>query len=423
ASVAAVLLLFLYVFAQQPGRGPTHPGTPTASRGPTVTASATATTTSGGPFTVADTQVAKQLSVAYVQDNDIWIGLRGARPTQATHLGLATPDSLTWRLVWTDDQSRLLAVANDDAHATTVAPRAWIITTATGAVTAMSPATSGNLGGGCEMACSWLGDRYIAHANPTVAATHYLEYQVYDTQAQRDLTTALDTVQVVELETRGAEIYFNPYTVSPGPTPGTISRFDLASNTITRAVFTAPGPLVSQGIPSANWDISADGSAVVYEFGIGLGNLCPSTTCYTYYQDHSGTVTALFPGYQSQAASGATMLFDVRISPDGKNAAVLSGNTMGAPTVGPPNDLLQQQISTGYLFENALVAGVGYQDMIAGWTARTPGIVVAQTRLDANGNTQSTSLYFAPLGGSGNAELVESLALPVDVAVSVAPSA
>lgn len=61
--------------------------------------------------------------------------------------------------------------------------------------------------------------------------------------------------------------------------------------------------------------------------------------------------------------------------------------------------------------------------MIARWTTQTPGIVTAQTRLDANGDTVSTGLYFAPLGASGSARLVESLALPVDVVVSIATSA
>lgn len=419
ASVAAVLLLFLYVFGQQPGRGPTHSGTPTVSRTPSVTA----TTTSNGPFQMADARVAQQISIAYVQNNDVWIGLRGARPTQVTHLGLSTPDSLTWGLVWSADQSKLLAVANDDAHAATVAPRAWIVTTATGAVNALPQATATSLAAGCEMTCSWLGDRYIAHANPAVAATHYLEYQIYDTQTQRDLTTALDKQPVTTLETRGAAIYFSPYTVSPEPTPGTISRFDLASNTITPNVFTAPGPLVSQGIPAANWDISADGSRIVYEFGFGLSVApCATPPCYTYLQDRSGKVTTLFPGYQSQAATGATMLSNLTIAPDGKTAAVLLGATSatsGTPAGSVSADVLEQPTPAGAVVENGLPIG-NSQGWIAGWATQTPGVIVELPRTDANANPLATRLYFAPLGASGNAELVESLALPVNVVVSVA---
>jgi hypothetical protein len=424
ASVAAVLLLFLYVFGQNGGSGPTHPGTPTASRGPSVTASATATTTTSGPFQVADPTIANQLNIAYVQNNDVWIGLRGARPTQATHLGLTTPDSLMWRLVWSADESELLATANDDAHAATVAPRAWIIATATKAVTALPQATSANLGGGCEMTCSWLGDRYIAHANPTAAATHYLVYQIYDTQTRRDLTTALDKLPVVGLETRGAAIYFSPYAVSPGPTPGTISRFDLASNTITPSVFTAPGPLVSQGLPAANWDISSDGSSIVYEFGFGLSTRCPSPPCYTYYQDRSGAVTALYPGYQSQAAAGTEALTNLVISPDGRTAAVLFGSSTPTPGgVGAVSeDILQQPVPDGAVSENALTSG-NSQGWITGWTTQTPGVMLEQPRYDSNGSPLSTTLYFAPSGGSGNARLVESLALPVNIVVSIAASA
>lgn len=418
ASVAAVLLLFVYVFGQHGGGGAgPHSGTPIATS--STTPKATATTT-GTPFQVSDQQVANQINVAYVQDNEVWLGMRGAQPEQVTHLGLSQTLTLDWRLIWSPDSSKLLVVANDNPPAQVTHPRVWIIAAETGSVTDVPSLGAADLSLGCEQACSWLTDRYIVHVNPNGGSPHYAQYEIYDTQTQRDISTALDNVAASDLEVRGSAVYFSGYYVSPSSMPGTINRFDLDTNTITANVFTAPGPLVSQGIPAASWDISADGSHVVYLFGISVNTPCQAPPCFSYYQDRAG-VAELFPGYQSQAGGGAYPLSDLTISPDGQHAAALFGTTTGTPAGAPPEDILQQQVPSGAVSEEGVSSG-NSRGWIAGWTTRTPGVILEQPRVDGNENTLSTSIYFAPLGSSGEAELVESLALPVNVAISISPS-
>ena len=422
ASVAAVLLLFIYVFGQQGGRGAGPlAGTPPSTRGPsaTTTTSSATSTPASGPYKVSDAAIARQLNIAYVQNDEVWIGVRGAQPVQVTHLSLPPQNRLDWRLIWSDDGSKLLAVANDNPPAQVTRPRVWIIATSTGSVTDAPSLGAADLSLGCGQACWWLGDRYIVHVNPNLGTPHSQQYEVYDTQTQRDISTALDKLPITELEVRGNAVYFSGYSVSQPPTPSTIDRFDIATNSITAGVFTTPAALVSEGIPVANWDISADGSKIVYLFGSGLTTHCPNTVCYTYYQDASGTY-ALFPGYQSQAADGVRPLSDLVLSPDGRTAAVLFGTNTGTPAGATQEDILQQGTPSGGVGECGVSSG-NSQGWIAGWTTGSPGVILEQPRLDGNGNTLSTSLYFAPSAGSGNAELIASLALPVNVYVSVAP--
>ena len=116
------------------------------------------------------------------------------------------------------------------------------------------------------------------------------------------------------------------------------------------------------------------------------------------------------------------MLSDLTIAPDGRHAAVLLGSSTGTPAGAPPLTLLQQQTPSGAASENAIAQPTGAECVIAGWTTRTPGIILDQPILDENAQQLSTNIYFAPLDGSGAARLVESLALPPDVFISVSPS-
>ena len=119
---------------------------------------------------------------------------------------------------------------------------------------------------------SWLGDRYIVYMDAARAGSHAQYYLLYDTQTQRTISSTLDNQLIAGWEVHGTSLYFAPYIISLGSgvfVPGEIRRFDLASNQITTVFTVTVGELVSQGISSANWNISADGRKIVYYFFVG----------------------------------------------------------------------------------------------------------------------------------------------------------
>ncbi|HLY30214.1 MAG TPA: hypothetical protein VKQ36_04250, partial [Ktedonobacterales bacterium] len=214
---------------------------------------------------MSDPAVADQLTFAFIQANDVWVSLRGAPPQQITHLGLGT-QQLNWFLLWSEDQTRLLAVASNNPSSGTATSEAWIIGLPGKSVQSLP---SSAVASACaDHSCAWLEDRYIVHMNTTRPGSHYLYYKIYDTQAQHDLSTGLDSQEITFWQVRGSSVFFTPYDNEPTFALGAIKRFDFNSNQITTQ-FTLPGTMVAEGIPSGVWDLSADAREVVVEFDVG----------------------------------------------------------------------------------------------------------------------------------------------------------
>jgi hypothetical protein len=381
---------------------------------PTLTAAPSPSATPlPGTVAVSDATIASQLSFAFVKGNDVWVSLHGAAPQQVTHLGLPT-QQLDWRLLWSADQTKLLATESNDFTGGTFQGESWIISLPGQTVTPLSDAAP--LTAGCTISCGWLGDHNLVHADAAQVGSHAQIYHVYDTQTQRDLATRLDSQIITEWEARGTALYFTPYVSSTGNggfVPGSILRFDLASNQITTAFSVSEGALVSEGISSANWDISADGSKIVYYFfGGALRNCLTGIPCKTIYQDSSGRVTAIFSSYQTGQAGQATNVqinAPIWISPAGNAAAgFITGDAASAVT-GPLDTLVQQALPSGNGWSNALPQGEHpHDDWVLGWLGQR--IIVARTERDsAEGNPLAASILVAPPGATASAHLVETI--------------
>ncbi len=362
-----------------------------------------------GVVAVSDMNIARQLSFAFIQANDVWVSLHGAAPRQVTHLDLST-QQLDWHLVWSADGTKLLAAAINPVSNGAFAGGAWIISLPDGSAASLSAFASLS---GCAISCGWLDGRYLVYADVAEAGSHAQVYHIYDTQAQRALSTSLDNQRITEWEVRGGELYFTPYIDSTGTgsfVPGAIKRFDLASNQITTAFTVSEGALVAQGASFAHWDISADGSKIVYYFFGGALHGCPvGIQCKTLYQDTTGSITAIFSSYQAGANASAQINAPIWISPDGSAAA---GFISASPTIiasNPPDTLVQQTLPAGNEWSNALpVENHPYGDQILGWISQPAGIVIQRVEEDAQQAPQATNIYAAP-SGSGNAHLVETV--------------
>ncbi len=255
--------------------------------------------------------------------------------------------------------------------------------------------------------CAWLEDRYLVHQDESRLASHSFYFRVYDTQAQRDLSTSLDNQHATRMQVRGASVYVTPYAPAPTSMPGTIKRFAFSSNQIT-AQFTVPGPLIDGGIPSGSWNLSADGREVVEHFSVGISAHCPLAVCFTFYQDTRGAIAVIFPSYQSHTGSGPALFDEPSIAPDGKDTASL----MSGPANGYANgyQVVQQALPSGNELLTALpAASAGQAYQIVGWTAQPPGILVQQLPTGAGVPPPTTSIYFVPLGEPGAAQLVETI--------------
>lgn len=402
AAAAAVVILAISLLHGGPGRGvgPTATVTAPISISPTSTSGATpapsvTATLAPGALIVADPAIARQLSFAFIQGNEVWVSPHSAAPRQVTHLGLRSLQLA--RIIWAPDQSRLLDVGNDTSHPSNPADQGWIVTLPSGAVTPL-PASAAAVAGGCLANCAWMTDRYLVYIS--TGASHFSNYAIYDTQASRILTTALTAARAVELEVRGTDAYFVDYTASEGPRigPGVVDRYSLGDNTITQA-YTLPAPLVAQGIPSGNFDLSADGTRIVETSEIGASAHCPPGTgiCYNYYATASGTVSPAFAVFQTQG-------MPVAIAPDGTQiAAIYASDTR--------TQIVQRAMPSGAELTNALPLLDAGDDLL-GWTSQEPGVVVQNTVRDNQGNPSAAEVYYAPTGGSAPARLVETINVP-----------
>lgn len=392
-------------------------GTPTAPAG-TSLPTATSTTPPSptitplpGTVAISDAAIASQLSFAFVRANDVWVSLRGATPRQVTHLGLPA-QQLDWRLIWSADQTRLLATESNDFSTGAFQGQSWIIGLPDQAVTPLS--ATDLLTEGCTISCGWLGDRYLVHADVAKVGSHAQVYHVFDTHTRRDLSTRLDSEVITAWEVRGASLYFSPYLDSTGRgtfAPGAILRFDLASNQITTVFTVTIGALVSEGISAANWDISADGSKIVYYFFGGALHDCPAGVhCETMYQDSTGRVTAIFLHYQAGANLTIQINMPIWISPDGKIAAgfITGGGASGAS--GPLDTLVQQALPSGNAWSNAIAPGDHpHDDRVLGWMSQPAGIIIQRIEQDAQGNPLTAAILFAPSGADAAAHLVATV--------------
>lgn len=376
-----------------------------AQPSPTATASATPTPVIG-TMRVSDPAVAAELSFAFVRDNDVWVSWQGNAPRQLTHFGLGN-QSLDWGLIWSPDHTKLLAVAAA-SPITAATARGWILAMPGGAATALP--SGANVSLGCLTACTWMVDRYIAYFNDAANPPPRFTYlKLYDTQTQRDLSTALDTIGIPEHQYQpiGTDIYFADFrhASSSGLQTylGVISRFDLASNTITTA-FTVPGPAIEQAIPDGGFDLSADGSKIV---AWGTSTDCPSAHC-AFYQDRPGPVIPILP---APGARGASYI-PASISPDGAHVATFVDDSSGTTS-----QIVQQALPSGHELTNTIpvVAGAaGYGEAsILGWTQK---YIVITASIDQYAGISSvsspTGIFVAPLGSSQAAHLVETVQGP-----------
>jgi hypothetical protein len=358
---------------------------------------------------VSDTNVAGRLSFAFVQANDVWVSLRGAPPQQVTHLNLPA-QQLDWQLMWSADQTRLLATESNPFASGGFQGAGWLISLPEGRITplpAQSPLTEG-----CTLSCGWLGDRYLVHVDFAKAGSHEQPYHVYDTQTQRDLATSLDGQVITEWEIRGSAFYFTPYLDSTGMgrfVPGAIKRFDLASNQITTAFTVSEGALISGGMSSAHWDISADGHRIIYYFFDGALHDCPAgIQCKTIYQDATGKITAIFRSYQTGANVTTQINPPIWISPDGTDAAGFIRGGGASGDSGPLDMLVQQALPSGNGWSSALPAGAApHSDWVLGWLAQPAEVVIQRVEEDAQQAPLATSIYVAPAGAK-SAHLVET---------------
>jgi hypothetical protein len=350
---------------------------------------------------VSDPAAARLLTFAYVRDGDVWASLHGVQPQQITHLGLGGQlDQLDWRLTWSADASRLLV---SEASYVVGSARAWIVALPADTVTSVPASTL--VPDGCQIKCVWLGDRYLVYADAPHVGPHSQTYHVYDTQLARELATTLDPLRVTEIEPRGLSLYFTPYAVAPTAEPGSIERFDLTGNMIT-PMYTTPGPLVGEGIPSGSWDLSADGRRAAVSFVVAVASHCPHSPCFDFYQDAAGGVSVLFPALQNANVDEAPSA-DIDISPDGSYAATVTGPSPVITDTTVTQHVEQQALPSGVEVANALpVSQQGY--WLVGWALQQPGVVVAQTVVDGNGNPLATRVYYAPAGSSSPAVLVET---------------
>jgi hypothetical protein len=369
-----------------------------------------AATPAPGAVTVSDSAIAGQLSFAFVQANDVWVSWRGAAPQQVTHLNLSA-QQLAWNLVWSADQTKLLATEGNSDPGGASQAGVWIISLAEETITplpTLSPVTAG-----CVISCGWLDDRYLVYMDVAQTGSHAQVYHIYDTQRQRTLSTSMDNLRITEWEARDDELYFTPYIDSVDTdnfVPGAIKRFDLASNRITTAFTVSEGALVIQGLSSAHWDLSADGKKIIYYFFGGALHGCPSgIQCKTIYQDSAGRITAIFPSYQASVNATTQINGALWISPDGNHAAgfISAIATIIAPN--PPDTLVQQTLPSGSAESNALPAeDHPYSDRVLGWISHPAGIVVQRIEEDAQDAPLASDTYFAPLG-SNAAHLVETV--------------
>ena len=393
-------LLLLSVFAL----GGCNPGiasspTPTTRTPPTAQPFSTAMPAPGA-LAVSDPALASQLAFAFIQANDVWISLHGAPPQQVTHLGLGT-QQLSWFLLWSADQTKLFVDPINPASGVALS-EAWIISLPGNMVQSL-PSSAPVIASCADHDCAWLEDRYLVHQDESRHGPHSSSFRVYDTQAQRDLSTSLDAQLATRMQVRGASVYFTPYAPAPTSMPGTIKRFDFSSNHITTQ-FTVPGPLVAEGIPSGSWNLSADARAVVEHFSGGIPSHCPLAVCSTFYQDTRGAIAVIFPSYQSHDGSSPALVDEPSIAPDGKDTASLMS--------GPANgyQVVQQALPSGNELLTALpAASAGQAYQIVGWTAQPSGILVQQLPTGAGVPPLTTSIYFVPLAEPGAAQLVETI--------------
>jgi hypothetical protein len=361
-----------------------------------------------GALAVSDSILAGHLTFAFIQANDVWISLHGTPPQQVTHLGLGT-QQLGWFLLWSPDQTKLFVdpttLATDGAVS-----HAWIISVPGNTVQSL-PSSSPVIASCANHNCAWLEDRYLVHQDISRSPAHSSYFRVYDTQAQRELSTRLDDQRATRMQVRGASVYFTPYELAPTSVPGSINRFDFNSNQITTQ-FSVPGPLIEGGLASGSWNLSADAREAVEHFSVGVAAQCPLATCSTFYQDTRGAIAVIFPSYQSQTGTGPALFDELSIAPDGKDAASLTNS----------NQVVQQALPSGHELLTALPAaraGQAYQ--LVGWTAQPPGIFVQELPTGAGTPPVTTRIYFVPLGEPAAAQLVETIG--AGLVICAAPTA
>lgn len=374
----------------------------------TVPNSAGASTSTPVGFTGYDGNALDKMTIAYAFNGNIWVASHGAPPRQVTNFTYTAAQSsalqnAVWALAFSPDATHLLVEL--DSTSTTAD---WIVTFPQGTVTSVSHSL---VNCGPQLAqCQWVDNRYIAFLrashdqSQTPCTSHNTRLVVYDSQTQRDLSTAIADVCMITFQVRGSAIYIptQPGQTGPGVTPvassatstatlenGVLDRYDIASNTVAPA-FTASTPLLINGVASAAWDLSADGRTAVFSSGRNPRCTSNRTNCFAYYVT-GDTSMPLFSQLSSLVGSGSCYSGAI-LSPDARTAALaLTDDGTGHCK----NEVLQQSAPNGQQLTNALPAPV----TLIGWMPDNSNVLARTSALIPS---PEVTLYMAPVG-SGQA--------------------
>lgn len=349
--------------------GPNPPGTPTPS----------------GAIAVANPTLARDATVAFVLNNDVYASVRGGAAQQVTNLHLGAT-AFAWTLAWSDDLTRLVAVASTGSYPPVT--QGWIITLPGDAVTAI-PSSSPIFTECGPCALYWLGNRYLYYVNPQVQTPHAAAYRIYDTTTRQILTTPIDNIEQPwrPVERNGNLYIISAGSASSGPcgSPPVVQQYDPATNALTTLI-TLTGYTFDIGIQYGSLAVAADGTTFAsVTVGDPSGGCTPQRN-YTpvALQTTGGGLTALFGFSASQVPPDDLII----LSADGRHAAI-----MGASVVE------QENVGTRAIEHNVFPASVQQFDTFW-WDDTTPGIFATATVSAQQSTTIATTLYDAPADSS-----------------------
>ncbi len=246
---------------------------------------------------IQNAAIADQLAFAYVQNNDVWVSIHGAQPTQLTHL-----EKTIQGLSWTADQTKLAITYGDYPNIASE-----VVNVATGATTALPAALFQYCGIGPNGSCPWIGDRYLAYF--ITQGPHNASYGVYDTQTSQTLKITLNSLPYAPV-IHGNSVY---YITSQSCATSVLNRLDLLAGTVT-TVATLPGSPFDLGINGGGFSVAPNGDAIFLPVASTSGAGCQASPNFSpvevVSQGHGQPVSAYQSAPQFSIASAA-------IAPDG----------------------------------------------------------------------------------------------------------
>ncbi|HET9111464.1 MAG TPA: hypothetical protein VFN78_11605 [Ktedonobacterales bacterium] len=334
-------------------------GTSGTSTGGSSTA-ATATHSSGSAPTATPQPAPPHAFAWYQRDSSntaqIWASINGAAPRQITHIAPTPPPDTcvtnenAWSPpVFSPDLTHIIAAeGNPQCGGGSIAQGApYIITAATGALTrAPGPNVSGPYGftvPSDTRGAGWLDNSTVWFSTFDTFYTYHLgdahsvELPGFSTIGQYN---GLDDAVV-----RGSTLFFELTTSSSTNVTFSLRRYDLSSHSMISGAISlgAAGTSYFTGQPgqaiSPGWDVSADGSHLVYQVVTQSGGGIGGTKVYYASADGSGATriaTALFTSHlmcMQFSPNGQWVAFTTALpSPATLTATVSSAGGSGDPT-------------------------------------------------------------------------------------------